>query len=162
MYLLFFLSSALSKRSLHSFVLQVHDHHQTNILEWYHIGKVKDGDDPTPCTNTHSITRARDDASIATMVWQPTYTPPHAIGSAPGNPSLRPSYRKTSPTLSVTGNDICSNMSAIYLSRARMYRPWINGKVERNEEIASLEGLKPSKTCCNNPEPASHTPTVPS
>jgi hypothetical protein len=80
-------SPTLSNSLLHHVELPVHHRHM-KISKWYYLRKVKDSDHPFSCTDTHSFTRARDDAVIATTVWQPAYSSRNAIGSTPRYPSF--------------------------------------------------------------------------
>jgi hypothetical protein len=106
------LSSTLSNRSPHQFELPAYHCHM-EISKWYHIRKVKDGDHPFSCTDTDSLTRARDDALVATIVWQPAYSSRNAIGPTPIYPSVTWSECKAFSAPAITTDDVCSGRSAM-------------------------------------------------
>jgi hypothetical protein len=62
-----------------------------NVAQWLfilHIREIKDGDDPTGCTNDHFLTPEGNLSLIPTLMRKPAHSPPGSIEGQAENPSF--------------------------------------------------------------------------
>jgi hypothetical protein len=62
-----------------------------NAVQWIfilHIREIKDGDDPTGCTNDHFLTPEGNLSLVLRLMWKPAHSPPGTVKHQAENPSF--------------------------------------------------------------------------